>query len=86
MFLCTDEYHRADPDAVIYVHCKAGKSRSATAVMAYLIKTHHLTYEQARDKLQAVREINVYLEFIEALKAFADTNAATSAAIKTADQ
>ncbi|EEB88054.1 hypothetical protein MPER_14341, partial [Moniliophthora perniciosa FA553] len=26
-----------------YVHCKAGKSRSVTAVIAYLIHSHHWT-------------------------------------------
>nr|CAG8436841.1 9794_t:CDS:2 [Entrophospora candida] len=33
----------------IYVHCKAGKSRSVTAVLAYLIKSRHWTLRHAYD-------------------------------------
>ena len=33
-------------DAPIYVHCKAGKSRSVLAVMAYLIHTNHWTLKR----------------------------------------
>ncbi|KAG9288772.1 hypothetical protein G9A89_023069 [Geosiphon pyriformis] len=33
----------------VYVHCKAGKSRSVTAVLAYLIQTHRWTLKQAYD-------------------------------------
>jgi hypothetical protein len=33
--------------APTYVHCKAGKSRSVTAVMAYLIHANHWTLSQA---------------------------------------
>ncbi|KZS89412.1 phosphatases II [Sistotremastrum niveocremeum HHB9708] len=34
-------------DAPTYVHCKAGKSRSVTVVMGYLIHSHHWTLSQA---------------------------------------
>jgi len=33
----------------IYVHCKAGKSRSVTAVLAFLIESRHWTLNQAYD-------------------------------------
>jgi protein-tyrosine phosphatase len=33
----------------IYVHCKAGRSRSVTAVLAYLIKSRQWTLRQAYD-------------------------------------
>ncbi|CAG8684520.1 16800_t:CDS:2 [Gigaspora rosea] len=36
-------------DTPIYVHCKAGKSRSVTAVLAFLIESRHWTLNQAYD-------------------------------------
>ncbi|CAJ0862674.1 6708_t:CDS:2, partial [Entrophospora sp. SA101] len=39
----------------IYVHCKAGKSRSVTAVLAYLIKSRHWTLRHAYDYVMARR-------------------------------
>ncbi|XP_028650118.1 phosphatidylglycerophosphatase and protein-tyrosine phosphatase 1 [Erpetoichthys calabaricus] len=39
----------------IYVHCKAGRSRSATLVAAYLIKVHCWTPEEARHFIASVR-------------------------------
>ncbi|KAM3625807.1 uncharacterized protein V6R79_017866 [Siganus canaliculatus] len=39
----------------VYVHCKAGRSRSATLVAAYLIRLHCWTPEEACQKLAKVR-------------------------------
>ncbi|XP_054474807.1 phosphatidylglycerophosphatase and protein-tyrosine phosphatase 1 [Anoplopoma fimbria] len=39
----------------VYVHCKAGRSRSATLAAAYLIRLHCLTPEEACQKLASVR-------------------------------
>uniref|UniRef100_A0A3P9J7A6 Phosphatidylglycerophosphatase and protein-tyrosine phosphatase 1 n=1 Tax=Oryzias latipes TaxID=8090 RepID=A0A3P9J7A6_ORYLA len=39
----------------VYVHCKAGRSRSATLVAAYLIRLHCWTPEEACHKLRSVR-------------------------------
>ncbi|XP_068166680.1 phosphatidylglycerophosphatase and protein-tyrosine phosphatase 1 [Antennarius striatus] len=39
----------------VYVHCKAGRSRSATLVAAYLIRLHCWTPEEACEKLATVR-------------------------------
>uniref|UniRef100_A0A3B3DSL3 Phosphatidylglycerophosphatase and protein-tyrosine phosphatase 1 n=1 Tax=Oryzias melastigma TaxID=30732 RepID=A0A3B3DSL3_ORYME len=39
----------------VYVHCKAGRSRSATLVAAYLIRLHCWTPEEACQKLKSVR-------------------------------
>lgn len=41
----------------ILVHCLAGQSRSATIVVAYLMKYQNLTVEQA---LQIVQEKRIY--------------------------
>ncbi|KAG1844849.1 hypothetical protein DFJ58DRAFT_894407 [Suillus subalutaceus] len=38
---CTDDHEAALYNAPTYVHCKTGKSRSVTAVMVYLIHSHH---------------------------------------------
>eukprot|EP01104_Vermistella_antarctica_P017650 TRINITY_DN628_c0_g1_i4.p1 TRINITY_DN628_c0_g1~~TRINITY_DN628_c0_g1_i4.p1 ORF type:complete len:336 (-),score=52.08 TRINITY_DN628_c0_g1_i4:175-1122(-) len=39
----------------VYVHCKAGKGRSATIVMCYLMKKEGLTREQAQKRILAAR-------------------------------
>lgn len=39
----------------VYVHCKAGRSRSATMVAAYLIKLHRVSPEEACSRLFSIR-------------------------------
>ncbi|XP_071393928.1 phosphatidylglycerophosphatase and protein-tyrosine phosphatase 1, partial [Centroberyx affinis] len=39
----------------VYVHCKAGRSRSATLAAAYLIRLHCWTPEEACQMLASVR-------------------------------
>ncbi|XP_029318218.1 phosphatidylglycerophosphatase and protein-tyrosine phosphatase 1 [Cottoperca gobio] len=46
--------HREQGNSV-YVHCKAGRSRSATLAAAYLIRLHCWTPEEACQKLTSVR-------------------------------
>ncbi|XP_064169700.1 phosphatidylglycerophosphatase and protein-tyrosine phosphatase 1 [Anguilla rostrata] len=41
--------------ASVYVHCKAGRSRSATVVAAYLIKLHCWSPEEACQTLRSIR-------------------------------
>ena len=38
-----------------YVHCKAGRARSATIVMCWLIEAHGMTPEEAQQRLLEVR-------------------------------
>ncbi|XP_040413974.1 phosphatidylglycerophosphatase and protein-tyrosine phosphatase 1 [Cygnus olor] len=39
----------------VYVHCKAGRSRSATMVAAYLIQLHHWTPQEAIEAIAKIR-------------------------------
>ncbi|ESN90425.1 hypothetical protein HELRODRAFT_70925 [Helobdella robusta] len=43
------------PPKSVYVHCKAGRSRSATIVACYLINIHNYTPEEAVNKLREIR-------------------------------
>ncbi|XP_029820037.1 LOW QUALITY PROTEIN: phosphatidylglycerophosphatase and protein-tyrosine phosphatase 1 [Manacus vitellinus] len=49
--------HRACGNTV-YVHCKAGRSRSATMVAAYLIQLHHWSPQEA---IQAIAKIRPHI-------------------------
>ncbi|XP_038664182.1 phosphatidylglycerophosphatase and protein-tyrosine phosphatase 1 [Scyliorhinus canicula] len=46
--------HRKNGNSV-YVHCKAGRSRSATMVAAYLIHLHHWSPKSACDYIASIR-------------------------------
>ncbi|NWI42119.1 PTPM1 phosphatase, partial [Picathartes gymnocephalus] len=46
--------HRARGNSV-YVHCKAGRSRSATMVAAYLIQLHHWSPREAIEAIAKIR-------------------------------
>ncbi|KFO82896.1 Phosphatidylglycerophosphatase and protein-tyrosine phosphatase 1, partial [Cuculus canorus] len=46
--------HRACGNSV-YVHCKAGRSRSATVVAAYLIQLHHWSPQEAVEAIAKIR-------------------------------
>nr|CAG4649788.1 EOG090X0GSS [Scapholeberis mucronata]SVE93963.1 EOG090X0GSS [Scapholeberis mucronata] len=55
----------------VYVHCKAGRSRSATLVGCYLMKKHRWTPEQAVSHLKSVRpHILLSPDKIDALQVF----------------
>ncbi|KAF1537856.1 Phosphatidylglycerophosphatase and protein-tyrosine phosphatase 1, partial [Eudyptula minor] len=46
--------HRACGNSV-YVHCKAGRSRSATMVAAYLVQLHHWSPQEAIEAIAKIR-------------------------------
>ncbi|KAF8889015.1 hypothetical protein BD779DRAFT_1439595 [Infundibulicybe gibba] len=57
--------------APTYVHCKAGKSRSVTAVMAYLIHANHWTLSRAYSfVLERRKGISPNIGFVSELMAF----------------
>lgn len=41
----------------VLIHCSAGISRSPTLVLAYMIKKHRLTFEEAFEKMRKLRPI-----------------------------
>ncbi|KAJ7585028.1 hypothetical protein C8J56DRAFT_1014831 [Mycena floridula] len=60
--------------APTYVHCKAGKSRSVTAVMAYLIHANHWTLSQAYTfVLERRKGISPNIGFVSELMTFEET-------------
>lgn len=42
-----DDYLKLNAQNVVVVHCKAGKGRSGTAVVGYLMSKYHLVFERA---------------------------------------
>lgn len=63
-----DEARKGNPDAVIFVHCKAGKSRSATVVVAYLMWHEGANQGTAYDEVKNMRpEVSPNLGFVMAL-------------------
>ncbi|KAM6158299.1 phosphatidylglycerophosphatase and protein-tyrosine phosphatase 1 [Rhynchocyon petersi] len=68
----------------VYVHCKAGRSRSATMVAAYLIQVHNWSPEEAVSFLTKIRShIHVRPGQLEVLKEF---HGITSKAAKDKDK
>ncbi|KAL7752277.1 hypothetical protein RI367_002322 [Sorochytrium milnesiophthora] len=64
-----DQVRRAN--GRVYVHCKAGKSRSATIVLAYLIQHEHMSVEQAVAFLKERRPaVSPNIGFFSVLKEF----------------
>jgi hypothetical protein len=60
--------------APTYVHCKAGKSRSVTAVMAYLIHANHWTLSQAYSFVHERRKgISPNIGFVSELMTFEES-------------
>jgi len=60
--------------APTYVHCKAGKSRSVTAVMAYLIHANHWTLSRAYTfVLERRKGISPNIGFVSELMNFEET-------------
>ena len=47
--------HHQDQDHTVYVHCKAGRYRSALMTACYLIHKNKFTPEEARDHLKKLR-------------------------------
>ncbi|KAM4630270.1 phosphatidylglycerophosphatase and protein-tyrosine phosphatase 1 [Polymixia lowei] len=47
--------HHREEGTSVYVHCKAGRSRSATLAAAYLIRLHCWTPEEACQMLASIR-------------------------------
>jgi predicted protein tyrosine phosphatase len=43
-------------DTCVLVHCYMGRSRSVSVIIAYLIKYHHMNYEEALNLIRTKRE------------------------------
>ncbi|XP_048339877.1 phosphatidylglycerophosphatase and protein-tyrosine phosphatase 1 isoform X2 [Sphaerodactylus townsendi] len=55
----------------VYVHCKAGRSRSATMVAAYLIQLHQWTPQEAIDTIAKIRpHIIIHQKQVQLLENF----------------
>lgn len=64
-----EEYQNIHPDKNILIHCYMGSSRSATIVLAYLMKIHSMTLQESLKLLKKKRSIvNVNTSFYTNLK------------------
>jgi protein-tyrosine phosphatase len=69
--LCEKIYKEVSRGRNVFVHCYAGISRSASIIIAYLIKYNQMTYYSAYKHLHSIRSIiNPNSGFIEQLKIF----------------
>lgn len=56
-------------DHEIYIHCKAGISRSTMLVAAYLMKKHYCSLDQAMEKIAAANpKLHPNVRFMQGLK------------------
>ena len=66
-----NEIIEKDPNASVYVHCKAGRTRSATLVGCYLMNRNLLSPEEAVELMKQKRpHILLHKAQWEALRAF----------------
>ncbi len=65
------ETQKKKPNQNILVHCYMGSSRSASIILAYLIKYYHLTLEDALKLLKEKRPVvNINVDFWKDLEIF----------------
>ncbi|KAJ3325885.1 hypothetical protein HDV06_002270 [Boothiomyces sp. JEL0866] len=58
----------SNPNAIVFVHCKAGRSRSVSAVIGYLVAKEKYTLKTAYDLMRKVRKgVSPNLGFMAAL-------------------
>jgi len=67
----------------VYIHCKAGRTRSATLVACYLVKRHNMTADEAVEFIRTKRP-HIYLEdmHIETIREFRNSLAPLVKAIE----
>lgn len=61
-------------DKTIFVHCRAGVSRSATVLISYLMKLHQISAQQAYNIVKRKRDIRPNDGFVEQLFIYEKTN------------
>lgn len=61
----------------VVVHCQMGLSRSATVVIAYLMKKYRIGYREALDKVRAKRYVYPNPGFVSQLQKYKDLNFST---------
>lgn len=49
-----------ETSGIVFVHCWAGKSRSACVVLAYMVKVLGLSFDNAYEYLKRKRDIDIY--------------------------
>lgn len=59
----------------VYIHCKAGRTRSATLVACYLVSRHGWTPEQAVDHMKQIRpHVLLHNKQWQAIRTYYDNN------------
>ncbi|MEO2011942.1 MAG: dual specificity protein phosphatase family protein [Pirellulaceae bacterium] len=60
-------------DQPVYLHCKAGRGRSATVALCWLVKSHRLSVAEAEERLiQSRPHVNKHLGQREVVMSFVD--------------
>lgn len=70
-FEIIDSVRNTESGGVVFVHCNAGVSRSASVVIAYVMKTNNCTYAEAFELLKRERPaVNPNPGFVSQLKLY----------------
>ncbi|CAG2172147.1 unnamed protein product [Oppiella nova] len=63
-----------EKDETVYIHCRSGTSRSATIVMAFLMKKHCISYLNSRKRVEKKRKVFPNEGFVHQLELYERMN------------
>lgn len=66
--VCDLIHERLKKGQSVLIHCKSGINRSPAFTMAYLVKHHNMTLEEAQKHVSKVRKVNYKENFMKQIK------------------